>query len=343
LALIQEEAHVGLAGTVCREVENSGCDVENSALEERNRLVMEQLPQVRYIAQKIHARLPHHIQLEDLINTGVLGLIEALAKYDPSRNVGLQSYARYRIQGAILDSLREQDWSPRLLRQKGRQLEQAREILRGRLGRNPLRSELATEMGISEDQLNRLLSDLKGLEVASLQEPLFSDGHVLAETMADTAEEDPFNLCQTAEMNSLLAQALSKLPSRKRHILDLYYFKGMTMKEVGNQMGVCESRISQIHSAAVASLKARMREVLAARRRHNAFEFQSLVKKTPAPPKTIPAGLRKIILRIPLAPPAGASERVRRKRPLARRSRRLRPGTRKKAGRRVNAIQGSLF
>lgn len=333
---MEKEDHVGLAGTLCREY-------GNLALEERNRLVLEQLPQVRYIAQKIHARLPHHIQLEDLINTGVLGLIEALAKYDPSRNVGLQSYARYRIQGAILDSLREQDWSPRLLRQKGRQLEEARETLRGRLGRNPLQSELAAELGISEDQFNRLLSDLKGLEVTSLQEPVFSDGHVLVETVADTAEENPFNLCQTAEMNGLLAQALSKLPSRKRHILDLYYFKGMTMKEVGTQMGVCESRISQIHSAAVASLKARMREVLAARKKQNSFEIRSRIKKAPAPKEIAPAPLRTTILR-PLLESSGASSRKARKGRLpARRAKRLSLRIRKRPGRRINAIQSSLF
>jgi RNA polymerase sigma factor FliA len=231
-------------------------------LNERNQLILEQLPQVRFIAQKIHARLPHHIPLEDLVNTGVLGLIEALAKFDPKRNVQLQSYARYRIQGAILDSLREQDWSPRLLRQKERQLERAREKLQLELGRAPSQAEIARGLGVSDHQLQLLLRDLQGLEVASLQEPTYLEGHSLDEKMADTAEESPFVLCQRAEMNGLLEQAMSKLPLRKRHVLDLYYFKGMTMKETGARMGVCESRVSQIHSSAVASLKARMKEVL---------------------------------------------------------------------------------
>ncbi len=262
---------------------------QEPVLAERNRLVLEQLPQVRYIAQKIHARLPHHIQLDDLINTGVLGLIEALAKYDPARNVGLQSYARYRIQGAILDSLREQDWSPRLLRQKSRQLEAAQETLRGQLGRNPSRTELAAEMGISDEQLNHLLQDLKGLEVTSLQEPLFSNGHVLEETMAATGEENPFTLCQSTEMNGRLEQAMSKLPPRKRYILDLYYFRGMTMKEVGSRMGVCESRISQIHSAALTSLKARMREVLASHTGQTPVALRAPIKKAPARKKDSPA------------------------------------------------------
>ena len=241
---------------------------KNIPLNERNQLVLEQLPQVRYIAQKIHARLPHHIPLEDLVNTGVLGLIEALAKFDPRRNVQLQSYARYRIQGAILDSLREQDWSPRLLRQKERQLEMEKERLQLQLGRAPSQAELAAGMGITDHQLQLLLRDLQGLEVTSLQEPTYVGGHTLDEKMADTAEESPFSLCQRAEMNGLLEQAMSKLPPRKRLVLDLYYFKGLTMKETGIRMGVCESRVSQIHSSAVASLKARMKEVLLARQKN---------------------------------------------------------------------------
>jgi RNA polymerase sigma factor FliA len=252
-------------------------------LSERNQMVMEQLPQVRFIAQKIHARLPHHIPLEDLINTGVLGLIEALAKFDPKRNVQLQSYARYRIQGAILDSLREQDWSPRLLRQKERQLEATREKLQIQLGRAPSQGELADGLGVTDHQLQLLLRDLQGLEVASLQEPTYLEGHSLDEKMADTAEESPFVLCERAEMNGLLAQAMSKLPPRKRQVLDLYYFKGLTMKQTGNRMGVCESRVSQIHSSAVASLKARMKDVLIAQQR----EEESASKQLWARPATI--------------------------------------------------------
>jgi RNA polymerase sigma factor for flagellar operon FliA len=266
---------------------------KNLPLSERNQLVLEQLPQVRFIAQKIHARLPQHIPLEDLVNTGVLGLIEALAKFDPTRNVQLQSYARYRIQGAILDSLREQDWSPRLLRQKERQLELAREKLQFQLGRPPTQTELANTLEISERQLQLLLRDLQGLEVTSLQEPTYLEGHSLDEKMADTAEESPFILCQRAEMNGLLEKAMAKLPPRKRQVLALYYFKGLTMKETGNRMGVCESRVSQIHSSAVASLKARMKEVLAsqqeaecARKRPSARPAPVLAEVSPEPQPT---------------------------------------------------------
>jgi RNA polymerase sigma factor FliA len=255
---------------------------KNLPLHERNQLVLEQLPQVRYIAQKIHARLPHHIPLEDLVNTGVLGLIEALAKFDPKRNVQLQSYARYRIQGAILDSLREQDWSPRLLRQKERQLETEREKLQLQLGRAPSQTELAAGLGISDRQLQLLLRDLQGLEITSLQEPTYLEGHTLDEKMADLAEESPFILCQRAEMNGLLDQAMSRLTPRKRQVLDLYYFRGLTMKETGIRMGVCESRVSQIHSAAVASLKARMKEVLLARQKDESVKKRPLARPASA-------------------------------------------------------------
>ncbi len=316
---------------------------QDLVLEERNRLVVEQLPQVRCIAQKIHARLPHHIQLEDLINTGVLGLIEALAKYDPARNVGLQTYARYRIQGAILDSLREQDWSPRLLRQKGRQMELAKEALRGRLSRTPSQAELAAELKISDEQLNRLLRDLKGLEVTSLQEPLLSDGHVLGEIMPDTAEENPYDLCQRAEMNSLVGQALSKLPPRKRRILDLYYFKGLTMKEVGSQMGVCESRISQIHSAAVASLKVRMREFLAVRQKQVSFRVRPQDKEA-EPAQSVAPGPLPSAAELPLQESSSASSgKARRVRQPARPRSRLGLRAQKRLGRKANTNQTSLF
>jgi RNA polymerase sigma factor for flagellar operon FliA len=262
---------------------------KNLLLSDRNQMVLEQLPQVRFIAQKIHARLPHHIPLEDLVNTGVLGLIEALAKFDPKRNVQLQSYARYRIQGAILDSLREQDWSPRLLRQKERQLEMTREKLQFQLGRAPSQAELAHGMGVSDHQLQLLLRDLQGLEVTSLQEPTYLEGHSLDEKMADTAQESPFILCQRAEMNGLLEQAMAKLPPRKRQVLNLYYFKGLTMKETGSRMGVCESRVSQIHSSAVASLKARMKEVLVARQKdEDSFRRQPWAKPVPVAVEALP-------------------------------------------------------
>ena len=234
---------------------------------ERERLLMEALPQVRYIARRLHDRLPQHVPREDLVHAGVLGLMEALCKFDPTKNVELKSYAKYRIQGAMLDSLRELDWSPRPLRRKARQLEQAHQQLRARLGRPATETELAAELKIKLEELQRLLTDLRGLDLGSLQAIFAEDGReqTAISHLTNAAEQDPFQLCLESEMKALLAQALGDLPPRERQVLALYYHKELTMKEVGAVLGVGEARISQIHSASLVRLRARMRELLESR------------------------------------------------------------------------------
>lgn len=231
----------------------------------REQLLLDQLPQVHYIARRIRERLPQHVALEDLINAGVLGLIEALEKYDPAKNIQFSSYARFRIRGAILDSLREMDWSPRSLRKKARQLEEAESKLRLRLGRPITEPELAEELGISLEQLHHLLGELRGLTLCSLQTE--TSEHALEpdanDRLANTADEDPFLLCWRSEMSELLARAVGELPPRERQMLALYYLEDLTMKEIGVVLGVGEARVSQIHSAAMIRLRARMRELLA--------------------------------------------------------------------------------
>ena len=161
--------------------------------EERERLLMEQLPQVRYIARRIHDRLPRHVPLEDLVHAGVVGLIDALHKYDASKHVQFGSYAKFRIRGAMLDSLREMDWSPRDLRRKARRLEEANNTLRSSLGRNPSEPELAVELGIDLRGLQLLLGEISGLEVGSLRVESQRDGQEedLCEYLPDDSEETP--------------------------------------------------------------------------------------------------------------------------------------------------------
>ncbi len=239
------------------------CHVSLSrALVQRNREILEQLPQVHSIAQRIHARLPRHVQLDDLVNTGVLGLIDALGKFDRGRKVELKSYATHRIRGAILDSLREQDWGPRQLRQKGRRIEEARQKLIGRLGRAPSCTELAREMSLSEEKLNALLNDLRGLCISSLQGASRTEDQELGETLTSPGGETPFELCRRAEMNALVERASAGLPARQRRILRLYYFEGLTMKEIGARLGVCESRISQMHTATLETLRNKLSRIL---------------------------------------------------------------------------------
>jgi RNA polymerase sigma factor FliA len=235
--------------------------------EERERLLMEQLPQVRYIARRIHERLPRHVPFEDLVHAGVIGLIDALHKFDREKHVQFASYAKFRIRGAILDSLREMDWSPRDLRRKARQLEEAHNRLRCELGRNPSEHELAAELGLDLRQLQLLLGELDRLEVGSLKVHSPRDGKEedLCEYLPNDPEDTPLLLCLRSEMKELLARAIEELPEKERQVLALYYFEELTMKEVGAVLGVGESRVSQIHSMAVIRLRARLAELTSVR------------------------------------------------------------------------------
>jgi RNA polymerase sigma factor for flagellar operon FliA len=231
---------------------------------ERERLLVEQLPQVKYIAKRIHDRLPPHILLEDLIHAGILGLIEAIQRFDPARHVELKSYAKHRIHGAILDSLRDLDWSPRPLRRKARRIEEAQQKLRARLGYSPSESQLAEELGMSLDKFQHLLGELRGLDLRSLQPETLEEGseRALNSVNQTTAPQDPFLLCLRSEMTGLLAQAIEELPERERQLLALYYYEELTMKEAGAVLGIGEARVSQLHSAAIVRLRARMAELL---------------------------------------------------------------------------------
>jgi len=248
----------------------------NSA--ECERLLVEQLPQVKYIAKRIHDRLPPHVLLEDLIHAGILGLIEAIQRYDPARHVELKSYAKHRIHGAILDSLRDLDWSPRPLRRKARRIEEAQQRLRARLGYSPSESQLAEELGMGLDKFQHLLGELRGLDLRSLQSETMEEGSG-RETHNNTQTEppeDPFSLCLRSEMKGLLAKAIEELPERERQLLALYYYEELTMKEAGAVLGIGEARVSQLHSAAIVRLRARMSELLSVRK-------AAEVRKEPTP------------------------------------------------------------
>jgi len=245
---------------------------------ERERLLVEQLPQVKYIARRIHDRLPPHVLLDDLVHAGILGLIEAIQRFDPARHVELKSYAKHRIHGAILDSLRDLDWSPRPLRRKARRIEEAQQRLRARLGYSPSESQLAEELGMGLDKFQHLLGELRGLDLRSLRSETMEEGsgREIQNTAQADAPEDPFSLCLRSEMKGLLARAVEELPERERQLLALYYYEELTMKEAGAVLGIGEARVSQLHSAAIVRLRARMSELLSAQK--NAEE-----KREPAP------------------------------------------------------------
>jgi RNA polymerase sigma factor FliA len=228
---------------------------------ERERMMLEQMPAVRWMARRIHERLPQHVDLDDLVSAGTLGLLDAMKKYDPARKVQFRSYAQFRIRGAILDSLRTLDWSPRDLRRKGRAVEEAIRRLTAQFGRAPLEPEVAREMGLGLEDYQQLLGELKGLEIGTLHVEHSEDsGEEELAYIPSRQDEDPLFRCLHGEMQERLAGAIDQLPERERLVVTLYYYEEMTMKEIGLVLGVVESRVSQIHSSAVVHLRTRLAE-----------------------------------------------------------------------------------
>jgi RNA polymerase sigma factor for flagellar operon FliA len=211
------------------------------------------------VARRIHGRLPSHVPFEDLLQAGVLGLLDALRKFDPRRKVQIESYMKFRIRGAILDELRSLDWSPRELRRKGRRLEEVEQRLRAQLGRDPAAPELAEGLGISPAQFHHLLGELRGLELGSLQEIAVATENGLerdhASRLAAPEARSPLALCSGEERRARLEKAIGRLPEKERLVLTLYYYEELTMKEVGEVLSVGESRVSQIHSMALLHLR----------------------------------------------------------------------------------------
>jgi RNA polymerase sigma factor FliA len=239
---------------------------------EQERILLEHLPIVRFLARRIHERLPQHVDIEDLVSAGVVGLMDAFAKFDPAKKVQFRSYAQFRIRGAILDSLRTLDWSPRELRRKGRAIEEAIRVLTGRLGRAPGEIEVAEELGVELDEYQQLLGDLKGLEIGTLHiEHNEDSGEEELAYVPGRPEEDPLFRCLRGELEERLTEAIANLPDRERLVMTLYYYEEMTMREIGLALGVVESRVSQVHASAVMRLRAALKD-LAAR---GAFEVSA--------------------------------------------------------------------
>ena len=236
-------------------------DGERSAEEER--VLMEHLPIVRFLARRIHERLPQHVEIDDLFSAGLVGLMDAFAKFDPAKKVQFRSYAQFRIRGAILDSLRTLDWSPRELRRKGRAIEEAIRALMSRLGYAPSESEIAVELGTSLEEYQRTLGDLKGLEIGTLHLERNEDsGEEELAYVPGRPDEDPLFKCLRGEMQERLTDAIQELPERERLVMTLYYYEELTMREIGLALGVVESRVSQIHASAVLHLRSALADLV---------------------------------------------------------------------------------
>jgi RNA polymerase sigma factor for flagellar operon FliA len=225
---------------------------------EQEMVTIENLPLVRFIARRIHERLPQHVPIEDLYSAGVLGLLDAFARFDPSKLVQFRTYAQFRIRGAILDSLRTLDWSPRELRRKGRAIEQAIQTLTAQFGRAPNDFEIAHQMQIELAAYQQLLGELKGLEIGTLHSKREDSGEEELAYLPNRPEDDPLFRYLHAELRERVTAAIGDLPERERLVMTLYYYEETTMKEIGVILDVVESRVSQIHASAVLHLRARL-------------------------------------------------------------------------------------
>jgi RNA polymerase sigma factor FliA len=221
-------------------------------------LVMQELSQVYYIAARIRERLPQQVDLEDLVSAGVIGLLEASRSFDSSKNAQFKTFAKFRIRGAILDSLREIDWGSRLIRRRGREIAEATNRLESKLGRKPIEAEIAAEMKVDPEYLRKIVAQLDVLHITGQQVVRSEDSSEtidLIEAAPSLDDPDAFELCLEGEMKTHLAEAIAKLSEREQLILSLYYREELTMKEIAKVVGVALSRVSQIKEAAIAKLR----------------------------------------------------------------------------------------
>jgi len=230
--------------------------------EDRDQIILREVPQVYYIARRIYERLPQHVPFEDLVNAGVIGLIEAVRSYDPSKSVPLKAYAKFRIRGAILDSLRELDWASRPLRRKGRQIEEAIAKLSGKLGRQPEEEEIAAELGTTLEQLYATAIRLDGLTLIGQEVRAAYDRAEKTDLIesAPSHDEGPYDNCLRAEIKDQLAEAIGTLSQKEQLVISLYYKEELTMKEIAAVLQLGESRVCQIHSLALPKLRAALRK-----------------------------------------------------------------------------------
>jgi RNA polymerase sigma factor FliA len=234
---------------------------------ERDQLIIRYAPWVKFIALRMAAKLPAHIQAEDLISAGIIGLIDALDKFNPAREVQFKTYAQIRIQGAIKDELRSLDWASRSTRQKVKRLEQVYATLERELGRPPSSEEVASSMGIKMAAFEEMLDDVKGTSLVSLEElgqgPASEDKSSLLEALLTRQDQDPLEMLNLQDLKRALTLAIAELPEKERLVLSLYYFEELTMKEVGKVLDLTESRISQLHTQAVLRLRGKLKEYFA--------------------------------------------------------------------------------
>lgn len=231
----------------------------------RDKLILHYAPLVKYVAGRVYVKVPSNIEHADLVSCGIFGLIDAIEKFDLSKNIKFETYAIARIKGAIIDELRAMDWIPRSVRYKAKELEKTYAALEQRLRRTPTDEEVAGELGISMDKLHETITQIGNTAVVALEDT-FSvgkdmDGRVgLIDIIEDGSSIEPAATYELEEMKTLLAQSIDRLPDREKTVIALYYYEGLTLKEIGEVLGVTESRVSQMHTKAILQLKAKLKQ-----------------------------------------------------------------------------------
>ncbi|MGW7520255.1 RNA polymerase sigma factor WhiG [Streptomyces sp. NPDC054796] len=232
----------------------------------REQLILHYSPLVKYVAGRVSVGLPPNVEQADFVSSGVFGLIDAIEKFDPGRSIKFETYAITRIRGAMIDELRALDWIPRSVRQKARAVERAYATLEASLRRSPSEAEVAAEMDIPLEELHGVFSQLSLANVVALEELLHAGGEggdrlSLMDTLEDTAADNPVEVAEDRELRRLLARAINTLPEREKTVVTLYYYEGLTLAEIGQVLGVTESRVSQIHTKSVLQLRAKLADV----------------------------------------------------------------------------------
>jgi len=235
------------------------------ATEARDSLILNFSPLVKYVAGRVAVGLPSNVEQSDLISYGIFGLIDAIEKYEPARGIKFETYAISRIRGAIMDELRAIDWVPRSVRFKAREVEKAYVELENTLKRPPSDEEIAGEMGISKDDLAGIYSQLSTVSLVALDEMMAVDSErggktSLVETLEDTRAPSPQESVESEEMKVILAQSINTLPEREKIVITLYYYEGLTLSQIGEVLGVTESRICQMHTKAVLAMRGKINE-----------------------------------------------------------------------------------
>jgi RNA polymerase sigma factor for flagellar operon FliA len=232
---------------------------------EKDKLVLEYAPLIKFIAQKIAVRLPSNIELDDLISSGVIGLMDAIDKYDPTRDNKFKTYAEFRIRGAILDELRAQDWVPRSIRDKAKLLDKTMANLEAELGRIATDDEVAKALNVNIDEFHELLNQVRPVSLLSIDESqTFSnvDKKSILNILEGCKLNNPFNQLNIKSVKDIVTQAIEELPERQRLVLSLYYYEDLNLKEIGKVLRVTESRVSQLHAQAVSRLRNKLAQTL---------------------------------------------------------------------------------